>query len=207
VFHVREKAHADRRSAEKARHVAAEVGRDIADTASWQQLEAALAAQAGAARIIENGPGFLGRRQHQVGAAEKRYCDLRSQTGRDVEGGLTQDQANQVVAEARRQLVDDQARLEQNAAQSDADADEAERTINALTTNRTAQREEETVRGATLAQRLRVIDDVRGSVPVYQRRQLDSEAIRQRQAGGRRQQHTAPGEGAPIGRDAAEVEL
>ncbi|MDA8284563.1 MAG: AAA family ATPase [Actinomycetota bacterium] len=207
VAGLREKAQADRRSAERARHAAAVVGRGIDDTARWQQLGAALEAQAGAARIVEGGPGLLGRRRHQVEEAQARYRDLRKHTGRDVDGGLARDQVSQVVADARQQLVNKQAQLEQEADQNDAHAHETERTISALTTNRTAQREEETVRAATLGQRLRAIDHVRSSVPVDERKQLDSEAIRQRQAAARRQQHTVPAEGATIGRDAAGLEL
>lgn len=207
VARLRDKARADRRAAERARHLAADVGQVIGHPPRWQQLERALTAQAGAARIIENGPGLLGRRQHQVEEAEERYRDLRNQTGRDVDGGLTQDQASQVVADAFRQLVNNQARLEQEADQSDARADEAERTISALTTNRTAKRDEETARAALLAGRLQAVDHIRSSVPVDQRRQLDSEAVQQWQAAARRPRHTAPVEGATIGRDGAGLEL
>lgn len=167
---LREKAQADRRSAERARRAAADVGREIDDTTRSQQLEAELEAQAGAARIVEDGPGLLVRRWHQVEEAQARYRELRTHTERDVDGGLARDQASQFVADAREQVVNKQAQLEQEADQNDASADETERTISALTTERTAQRQEETARAATVAQRLRVIDHIRSSIPVDQRK-------------------------------------
>ena len=125
----------------------------------------------------------------------------------EADGDLTQDQARQIVADACRQLVNKHARLEQEVEQGDARAGEAQCTVSTLTVNRTTQRDEETSEAAILAGRLRVIDQVRSSVAVDKREQLDSESARQRQAAARQQQRDHPGETATIGRDAIGLEL
>lgn len=207
IARLAEQAKAERRAAEEARHVAAALSRDIGDMSRWQQLEAALAVQAGAARIVEHGPGLLGRRRHQVEEAEARYRDLRNETGQDVDGSLTRDQAHQIVADARGQLVNCHARLEQEADKKDARADETERSISTLKVDRTGQRDEEASRAAVLADRLQAIDHIRSSVPIDQRTQLDSDSLRQRQAAARRQHPNYPAETATLGRGAVELEL